>query len=475
MENPASQESPSKDIAETRRAVAFVVNLGAFLTPFMAASLNLGLPAIGRDLRMGAASLTWITSAYLLAAAVFTVPFGRIADIHGRRRVLLWGNILFALASALGACALSPAMVLFASVVQGVGGAMLFATGMAMLTSVFPPGERGRVLGNNVTSTYLGLSCGPFVGGFLTSHLGWRSIFVLNFLLGVVLAGVVLAKLRGEWAEARGESFDKPGAFLYGLTLVAIMIGFARLSRGYGPWLLAVGVLGLSAFILWERRAQSPVLQIGLFRANPVFAFSNLAALIHYSATFAVTFVLSLYLQSVLGRSPQGAGLVLVAQPIMMALFSPLAGRLSDRIQPRLLASFGMSLTTLGVFLFSFLTPTTSLVLVIANLILLGFGFAFFSSPNTNAAMSSLDKRSLGVGSGILGTMRLLGQNLSMGIVMMVVALYLGARPIGLDTRPEFMRGLRIIFLAFSGLGVLGVLASLARGRVRGSGARVEA
>jgi MFS family permease len=209
------------------------------------------------------------------------------------------------------------------------------------------------------------------------------------------------------------------------------------------------------------------VLRVGLFRSNPVFAFSSLAALIHYSATFAVTFVMSLFLQSVQGRTPQGAGLVLVAQPVMMALFSPLAGRLSDRIEPRLLASFGMSLTTLGVFLLAFVGAHTPVALIVADLVLLGFGFAFFSSPNTNAVMSSLDRRYLGVGSGILGTMRLLGQNLSMGIVMMLVGFYLGSRSVGMETRTEFMRALRVVFLTFSALGVLGVLASLARGRVR--------
>jgi EmrB/QacA subfamily drug resistance transporter len=467
MEKPTGAEPSSREPEVNRGAVAFVVNMGAFLTPFMAASLNLGLPAMGRDLHMNAVELSWVASAFLLAAAVCTVPLGRVADIYGRRRILLYGNVIFAVSSLLAALAYSSTMMLLSRVLQGVGGAMLFATGMAMLTSAFPPGERGRVLGNNVTAVYLGLSCGPFVGGFLTSHLGWRSIFVVNFALGVVLVAVVLWKLRGEWAEARGESFDRLGALVYGGTLVALMVGFAKLTQAYGPVLLGLGLLGLVAFVVWEKRQASPVLKVSLFRSNPVFAFSSLAALIHYSATFAVTFVMSLFLQSVQGRTPQGAGFVLVAQPVMMALFSPLAGRLSDRFEPRLLASLGMSLTTLGVFLLSFLGPHTGTVLIVADLILLGFGFAFFSSPNTNAVMSSLDKRYLGVGSGILGTMRLLGQNLSMGIVMMLMALHLGTRPIGLETRGEFMAALHVVFLVFAGLGVLGVLASLARGRIR--------
>jgi EmrB/QacA subfamily drug resistance transporter len=465
---PAVAAEPSADdVTKTRGAVAFVVNLGAFLTPFMAASLNLGLPAMGRDLSMGAVALSWVASTFLLAAAVCTVPFGRVADIYGRRRVLLYGNVLFTLSSALSALSINATMMLVARVLQGAGAAMLFATGMAMLTSVFPPGERGRVLGNNVTAVYLGLACGPFVGGFLTQHFGWRSIFVLNFLLGALLSAVVVWKLRGEWAEARGETFDRLGAVLYGAALVALMVGFARLSSNCGRAILLLGLAGLGGFIVWERRAPSPVLNVGLFQANPVFAFSSLAALIHYSATFAVTFVLSLFLQSVQGRSPQSAGLVMIAQPLMMALFSPLAGRLSDRIEPRLLASAGMALTTLGVFFLAFVRAETSTLLIVADLLMLGFGFAFFSSPNTNAVMSSLEKRYLGVGSGILGTMRVLGQNLSMGLVMMVIGIFLGARAVGHATQTEFLRSMHLIFFVFSGLGVLGVMASLARGRVR--------
>ncbi len=460
-------EPSADDIVKTRRAVAFVVNLGAFLTPFMAASLNLGLPAMGRDLSMGAVALSWVASAFLLAAAVCTVPFGRIADIYGRRRILLYGNVLFTLSSLLSALSINATMMLVARVLQGTGAAMLFATGTAMLTSVFPPGERGRVLGNNVTAVYLGLASGPFVGGFLTQHFGWRSIFVVNFLLGVVLCAVVAWKLRAEWAEARGEAFDRLGALLYGAALVALMVGFARLSSNAGRALLLLGLAGLAGFIVWERRAASPVLNVGLFRANPVFAFSSLAALIHYSATFAVTFMLSLFLQSVQGHSPQSSGLVMIAQPLMMAAFSPLAGRLSDRIEPRLLASFGMALTTLGVFFLAFVRAGTSPLLIVADLLMLGFGFAFFSSPNTNAVMSSLEKRHLGVGSGILGTMRVLGQNLSMGVVMMIIGICLGARPVGHATQTEFLRSMHLIFFVFSGLGVLGVMASLARGRVR--------
>jgi EmrB/QacA subfamily drug resistance transporter len=433
----------------------------------MAASLNLGLPTMGRELHMSAATLGWVASAYLLSAAVFTLPFGRLADIHGRRRVLLWGNILFSLFSLVSAFAPTATIMLASRVLQGIAGAMLFSTGTALLTSVFPPSERGRVLGNSVTAVYLGLAVGPFAGGVMTQYLGWRGIFVVNSLLGALLVAVTLWRLRGEWAEARGEKFDVGGALMYGAALVTLMFGCTRLAQTTGIVLAALGLVGLAGFLTWESRTPSPVLEVSLFRANPTFTFSSLAALIHYAATFAVTFLLSLYLQTTKALSPQQSGLVLVAQPAMMAMFSSLAGRLSDRIEPRLLASLGMSVTTLGIFFFSFLHAGTPIALVIANLLMLGAGFAFFSSPNANAVMSSLDKRRLGIGSGILGTMRLLGQNLSMGVVMMILALHLGSRAVGPDTQAEFLQSLQRLFRLFAIFGVLGVLASLVRGRMR--------
>jgi MFS family permease len=221
------------------------------------------------------------------------------------------------------------------------------------------------------------------------------------------------------------------------------------------------------AFALWEARTASPLLDVSLFRKNRVFALSNLAALIHYSATFAVGFLLSLYLQYIKGFTPDGAGTVLVAQPAVMALLSPFAGRLSDVIEPRVVASLGMGMTAAGLLMLTFLVPDTSLGLILAALLLLGLGFALFSSPNTNAVMGAVEKRYYGVASGILGTMRLVGQMLSMGLVMLIFALYLGKAHIRPANYHLFLAGVRTAFAVFGVLCALGVFASLARGNVR--------
>ncbi|HEX7533834.1 MAG TPA: MFS transporter, partial [Syntrophales bacterium] len=309
-----------------------------------------------------------------------------------------------------------------------------------------------------------------FLGGFLTEHFGWRSIFLINVPLGTTIFILVLWKIRREWAdarEARDENFDYSGAVLYMVAIAAIMYGFSSLTQTLGVWLILIGLALIITFILRERKVQNPLLDITWFRHNPVFVFSNLAALINYSATFAVSFLLSLYLQYIKGFSPLHSGVILVAQPVVQALFSPFAGRLSDRIEPRIVASIGMSLTAIGLGLLILLNNQASIPFIIAVLFILGFGFALFSSPNTNAIMSSVENRFYGVASGTLATMRLTGQMLSMGIVMLIFALHIGDVPITPDQYPSFMGSMHSALIILSLLCFGGIFASLARSKIR--------
>jgi MFS family permease len=453
--------------AESKKAALLVATLTSFLTPFMGSSVNIALPSIGRDFGMNAVSLSWIATSYLLAAAMFLVPMGRIADISGRKKILRYGISIDLVASLFLAISTNEAEFICLRVLQGIGGAMIFGTAVAILTSVYPVGERGKALGINVAAVYSGLSLGPFASGFLTQHLGWRSIFLSYVPLELIIIALIFWKLKGEWAEAKGERFDLGGSVIYGLSLVALMYGFSLLPAISAIWLILFGALGIFAFMLWEGKMKSPVFDTKLFRHNIVFTFSNLAALINYCATSATGFLLSLYLQYTKGLSPQNAGLILVSQPVIMAIFSPLAGRVSDRIEPRIVASAGMTLTVIGLLLFTLLSENTGLAFIVLRLILLGFGFALFSSPNTNAVMSSVEKKSYGVASATLGTMRLTGQMLSMGIAMLVFALYLGRAQIKPENYPAFLTSAKTAFIIFAILCFGGIFASLARGKVR--------
>ncbi|MCU0275352.1 MAG: MFS transporter [Acidobacteria bacterium] len=460
-------ESPATDDRSLQRTALLVTTLSSLLTPLMASAINVALPAIGREFAMGAVTLGWVASAYLLAAAAFLLPFGRLADITGRKRVFTIGTVVFSAASLLAGLAPDAPFFLLARLLQGMGGAMIFGTGVAILTSVFPPQRRGWVLGINVGATYAGLSLGPFIGGLLTHHWGWRWVFLLNVPLGLLVLAAVRLRLKPEWADCRGEPFDWAGSLAYSAVLTAFMLGFTWLPGVRGALMLLGAAAAFPLFILWESRSAHPIFQARLVRGNTVFAFSNLAALVNYSATFAIGFLLSLYLQYIKGFSPRTAGLVLVAQPVVMALFSPLAGRLSDRHEPRIVASLGMALCAAGLLLFSWLKPESGLGAILANLMLVGLGFALFSSPNTNAIMGAVERRQYGVASATLATMRMVGQMLSMGIATLVFSLFIGPARIAPANYPLFLKSMRVSFLVFFALCCGGVFFSLARGRVR--------
>lgn len=450
-----------------KNVVLLITTMSSFLAPFMGSSVFIGLPSIGKEFSMDVVMLSWVSTAYLLAAAMFLVPFGKIADIYGRKKIFKYGIAIDIIASFLLVFSFNEIELIALRVMQGIGAAMIFGTGVAILTSVYPPGERGKALGINVAGVYLGLSLGPVVGGFLTQHFGWRSIFISYLPLELIIIALTLFKMNGEWADAKGEKLDSVGSAVYGFSLAAMMYGFSILPGIQGTQLILTSIIGLAVFVKWETKAKAPVLDMNLFRKNPVFMFSILAALINYSATFAVAFFMSLYLQHVRGFDPQTAGLILVAQPVVMAAFSPVAGRLSDKIEPRVVASIGMAFTTAGLLLLSFLDETTAVEYIVASLIILGFGFALFSSPNTNAVMSSVEKRFYGVASATLGTMRLTGQMLSMGIATLIVAVYLGNVQITPEYYPVFLKSLNTAFMVFAAFCFFGIFASLARGKVR--------
>jgi EmrB/QacA subfamily drug resistance transporter len=449
-----------------RHAALLIAALSAFLTPFMGSAVHIAMPAIEADFGIDAVVLSWVANAYLLAAAVALVPAGRAADIYGRRRVFIWGNLIFTLSSGLCALADSAALLIGARIVQGVGSAMLFATGIAIVTAVYPAQKRGTVLGVNVAAVYVGLSCGPFAGGLLTDWFGWPAVFWSVVPLGLAAVGLTLGWLRSEWAEARGEPFDWPGSLIYAAALTFLMLGLSRPPSTVGATLVFTGLICLGGFAIWQLRTGAPVFDVRLFSRSRVFSFSCLAALVHYAATFAVTFLMSIYLQQVKGLDPRSAGLVMMSQPVMMALFSPLAGRLSDRIEPGYIASLGMGLTATGLMLLTVLDGTSPLTFIVACLILLGLGFALFSSPNVNAIMGAVEQRYYGVAAGAVGTMRLLGQMLSMGIATLIIASRMGR--LATSAAPElFVESARIALWIFSVLCVLGIFLSLSRGRLR--------
>ncbi|MDI6725051.1 MAG: MFS transporter [Methanobacterium sp.] len=451
MENKNSARIPALIIAV----------IASFFTPFMGSAINIALPAIGSEFLTDAILLSWIPTSFILASAIFAVPFGRIADIYGMKKVFTYGMIIFTIASFLCAVAPSDISLIAFRVIQGIGSAMIFVTGLAIVTSVYPPQERGKAIGFTIGAVYVGLSLGPVLGGLMTQFLGWRSLFYLMVPIGLLVIGLTLWKLKGEWAACKGEKLDIPGTILYSIALFTFMFGFSELPGTIGILMIIIGLIGLISFVMFELRVKVPVFNMKLFK-NRTFGFSSLAALINYMATFAVSFFLSLYLQFIKDLDASGAGLILVAQPVIMAVLAPVAGRLSDRYDPRIIATIGMSLSTLGLAQFIFLNTNTNIIFIIAGLVVLGAGFGLFSSPNTNAIMGSVERRFLGIASATVSTMRLIGQTLSMGIAVLLFSLIIGRVQIMPENYPALLSSIQIAFTIFTVLCFIGIFVSFA-------------
>src|SRR5690554_5548907 len=448
-------------------SILSIVAITSFMGTFLISSVNIALPSIERSFGLDAISLSWVITAFLLATAMFLLPVGRWGDLTGIRKIFKAGVIIFTCASLI--CGFAPSgswMILF-RFIQGIGAAFTSTTGPAILVSAFPPQHRGRVLGFSTSAVYLGLAFGPFAGGLLTQYLGWRSIFFVASAFGLITTIVAFMFLGFDTpADGSKKRLDLKGTAFYMAGLILLVYGSSQIPDTAGWLMMGFGIVAMVVFWMLENRSAFPVLETRMFTRNRLFAFSNVAALINYSATYAIVFLLSLYLQKILNMSPREAGIVLVAQPAVMALFSPIAGRLSDRIQPRYLASLGMTMCTIGLVIFSFLTGGTPVWLIVVVLFWVGLGFAFFSSPNMNTIMSSVEKHQLGLASGTAATMRVVGQIVSMTIATLFFAGIMGNQAIESVPGHLFLKAMKLGFLSFSLIGVAGIYFSFNRGKL---------
>jgi EmrB/QacA subfamily drug resistance transporter len=454
-------------IPVNKRIILFTTCISLFFMTYQFSAMNIILPALSKEFQANAILLSWVSTAGVLTTGVLLLPIGRLSDVFGIKKMFIIGLVTYTVFIAVSAFASSIPMMIILRAVTGISSAMAICNATAMIPVAFPPGERGRALGLTSAAVYLGLSTGPFLGGILTEHLGWRSTFLVNVPCTLCVIVLILWKVKNEWRGSKGEGFDLTGSSIFCLSLLAFLYGFSVLPSLTGAILIPAGIIGLLLFVRWERRAAAPILNLDIFKNNRTFVFSNLASLINYAATFAITFLLSLYLQYIKGLSASAAGLVLVAQPAVQALISPLAGRLSDRIEPRVVSSIGMAIICAGLIAFAFIGADSSYVFIVALLLVLGIGFALFVPPNINAIMSSIAPKYIGTGSAISNTMRQIGQMFSMGIVMIVISVFIGDVVITPEYYPGFITTTRIAFVIFAILCFGGIFLSLARGNLR--------
>lgn len=436
----------------------------SLMTAFMGSALNLSIPHMGDYFGASATTVSWIITGYMLSIASMSVPFGKLADTTGRRRIFLMGIMGFTLSCGLATVAWEIWFILILRVIQGISAAMIFATNTAILLSIFPPGERGKVLGNLTAGVYVGLSAGPVIGGMLNHYLGWQSIFLVSCVMGTVAFIIAFRHLPKQEKLEVEKKHDVLGNILYIAMILCVMVGFSGISTVKYSWvLLILGAMLTGAFVLVELRATNPVIQVRIFRKNPVYTLSNLTALMNYSATFAIGYLGSLYLQLIMGYTSRAAGLILIAQPVVMAILSPVAGRWSDRIAPYKLASLGMVFCAVGLVIFAFVGAHWPLWVIVMALLVTGMGFALFSSPNTNAVMSCVKRENYGIASSILTTMRSLGQSSGMAVVTLIMGFSMKNTPLS-EAPPEvLLETMHIGFFVFTGLCIAGIFMSLKR------------
>ena len=451
-------KSGEKSVSGERCALVLVV-IGSFLIPFMGSSLSLALPLIQSDLSVSILLLGWIPTAFVLANAAMVLPFGKLADIYGRKKIFTYGLAIYTAASLLASFSNSGIILVLFSFLQGVGCAMIFATGIALLISIFPQNKRGQVLGINTAAVYIGLFMGPLLGGFLAQNFGWRSIFFINVPIGLFALALIMTRLRGEWKGSPGDKFDLSGSIIYIFSLTALMYGFSTLHDFSGKIILVIGLIGLAVFYMVIKSSDNRVLTLKIFK-NRITSFSGISLLLVTIATSAMWTLLSLYLQDLRGLDTMTTALILAVQPLAVALLSPLVGYLVDKNDHKSFIILGATIGTIGLLILTLLDVNTSLTQVVIGLVLVGVGLGLFSTPTNRNFLGSLTSKYYGIGSATLSTLVFIGQTMSLGILLFVLTGLMGNVEIAPSNYPLFMEGLHISFFLFAAFCAGGALLS---------------
>ncbi len=446
-------------ITENKVLTVITIGLGAFLIPFSITSLNVALPTISRDLSMNTISMSLTLISFLLAASIFLLPFGNIGDNHSRKTVFISGIGIFIFASFMSAVSQTATILIIARALCGIGSAMILSNGMPVLIESFPANERGKILGVYSAFIYVGLALGSIIGGFLTQLLSWRWIFFIILPIGLSIL-ILSFKLPQQSKRLKHSKFDIIGFILYAMSLFLIIYGFAAIDKSKNIIYIVIGFLLLLVFIAKQLRSKSPLIDVRIFLTNKTFAMSSLSVLTLYISTFSFPFILSLYLQLIRGFDVQTTGLILIIQPVFMSIVAPISGKLSDRIQPRIVASSGIIFIIIGFLLLAYLQYWPFIIPIIA-LSLMGIGFGLFSSPNANAVMSCVDKSIYGVASAALGTMRTIGQTMSMALVALIFS-----ANIRYSNAKVSMHDIKIIFFVSIIIAFISLIFSLLRGKI---------
>ena len=444
---------------ETKNLILLICSVLSFFTVFAVNAVMVVIPTIAAEFHMSNIVQNWVTIIFLLVVAVMSVPAGQISAKYGLKKITILSIILFIIVSIANVLVTSAEQFLASRFILGISLSLINVTSMAMVVSAFPPQERGKALGINITGVYIGLSLSPVLGGVLNYNLGWRSVVLFGVPFLFVILALLLFKVDDEWITFKDNPLDLKGSLFYGVGMVLFMYGFTILNEPLGVILTVLGIVTLIIFGLIELKQKYPVFDIRFFK-NRKFLSSNFASLSAYLATFAVTTILNYHLQYIKGLDSQTAGIILLVAPLCQVVLAPIAGRLSDRYVPQILAALGMGLGTVSLFLFSFLNEATSFEFLVISMVIYGVGFGLFSPQNTNVIMGSVPPKDTSVASASVATMRTVGQAMSIGILTLVFAFVMGNVPIIEKYYPLLISSCQITCLICVVLCIASVFAS---------------
>lgn len=433
--NPEQTQVYYQDNPKAQMYAMLVVSFGAFLGPVTLATVNVALPTIANALEADAVLIGWVPTIFLLGNIALMLPFSKLADNIGRKRVYLIGIITNTIGTLLAAMANDIYWLLACRFIQGIASAMIFGCSMAILTSVFPPNKRGLPLGVNAFALYCGLAISPALGGWSTEYLGWRSVFWIQ-VPALICLMIAITRLKGEWKQPSKGKFDWLGATIFALWSVCLVVGLSGLPRPEYALILLLGVACLIAFIKHQKRIPNPLVRISLFSEHKGFSLSLISTICMYAASYPIALIASMYLQYIQGMSPSQAGHIMLLQAVAMAPLAPIAGKLSDHFNARTIAAIGCVFALVSFIAFSQVHANSPVIMISLIMLGLGIGYGFFTTPNNNVAMHAIDRTELGAAAALLNLARTTGNTVGMGVVTLLITHFIGSKPITENESP---------------------------------------
>ncbi|MBZ9571015.1 MFS transporter [Methanobrevibacter sp. TMH8] len=436
--------------------ILLITALSYFLSGYVVSVISIALPNMARDFAVSAVAQNWIAIIFFLTIAIFSIPFGKISAKFGLKKTFYLGLILLIIGSLGVSVSNSSNFLIAFRALQGFSVAILNVSTLAIVTESMPPHERGKGIGIITSIAYVGLIVANILGGFLTHNFGWRSVFlfVIPFLILTIL--ITYFKVSDEWIFSKGEKFDYIGALIFGLAISFLTYGFTTIHELNGIILVLLAIISFAIFGKWQLKSKFPLFPIKIIK-NRVFTFASFAAFLCSFATFVITYIVDYHLQYIKGIDPQLTGLILMLAPLSMAISTFFAGRLSDKFNPRILASSGLTLAFISLIILAFMDSTTTIPVIIMAIILEGVGYGMFISPNTNIVMSSLPDKFASIASATVSTTRVIGETLSLGMLTVTFAIIMGS----LQILPQYFHLLIVSSKIVAIIASIGCLAGI--------------